>query len=172
MILDDEEHVTCTFTNRLPDNPPTTTTGGDDPSGGGGTTFRRSGGSSSAGGQVAGATTDLCPFLRDYQHISFQNDTYEVNKAKAFFNAYMGKNLALDGIFDQAMFNAVVEFQTMFTQDVLQTWSQKFAFLDDQPTGYLYQTTRWKINSIMCPGYEAFPTTLIPDSRGSSVALR
>jgi len=166
VILEDDEDVVCTFQNRLPDSPtPSSST-----SGGGGTSYRRSGGSSNSGGQVLGAATDFCPFLRDYQHISFQNDPYEVNKAKAFFNAYMSKNLSLNGIFDQDMFSAVVEFQQMFKPDVLDTWASQFAFLDDEPTGYLYQTTRWKINSIMCPGYEAFPTELIPDSRGSSVA--
>ncbi|MBP9771816.1 MAG: hypothetical protein KBD16_02740 [Candidatus Pacebacteria bacterium] len=126
---------------------------------------RRSGSnrnSFSGGGEVLGASTATCPFLRDYQHINMQNDPSEVNKAKAFFNAYLGKSLVLDGIFDQAMFDAVWEFQSMFQSDVLNTWVEEFpGLLDNRPTGYLYQTTKWKINSIMCPGYETFPDQLI-----------
>jgi hypothetical protein len=33
--------------------------------------------------------------------------------------------------------------------------------LQNNATGYIYQTTKWKINSILCPGVEAFPDTLI-----------
>lgn len=118
-------------------------------------------------GSVLGATTEqsFCPFLNSYLHINFQNDPVEVNKVKAFFNAYLGKSLALNGVFDQALFDAVVEFQSMFKLDVLDTWVEYFDFLDESPTGYIYQTTKWKINSILCPGYEAFPETLVIDPR-------
>ncbi|MEN9405086.1 MAG: hypothetical protein RLY47_45 [Candidatus Parcubacteria bacterium] len=128
---------------------------------------RRSGSnrnSFSGGGEVLGATTEtnFCPFLRDYQHINMENDPSEVNKAKAFFNSYLGLSLPLDGTFDQSMFGAVVQFQNMFKPDVLDTWTEEFpGVLDDNATGYLYQTTKWKINSIICPGYETFPDQLI-----------
>ncbi|MDQ5927635.1 MAG: hypothetical protein QG633_73 [Patescibacteria group bacterium] len=114
-------------------------------------------------GEVLGATTEtnFCPFLRDYQHINTKNDPAEVNKAKAFFNAYLGMSLPLDGTFDMPMFNAVVQFQNMFKPDVLDTWTEEFPSLNDNATGYLYQTTKWKINSIICPGYETFPDQLI-----------
>ncbi len=128
---------------------------------------RRSGSnrnSFSGGGEVLGATTEtnFCPFLRDYQHINMENDPSEVNKAKAFFNSYLGLALTLNGTFDMSMFNAVVQFQNMFKPDVLDTWTEEFpGVLDDNATGYLYQTTKWKINSIICPGYETFPDQLI-----------
>lgn len=137
------------------------TSGGDDDDDGNPGSRRRSFG---GGGEVLGATTEtnFCPFLRDYQHINFQNDPEEVNKAKAFFNSYLGKTLSLDGIFDQAMFDAVWEFQNMFQADVLNTWAEQYpGVLDGRPTGYLYQTTKWKINSIICPGYETFPDHLV-----------
>ncbi len=117
-------------------------------------------------GSVLGASTDgFCPFLQDYLHINFKNNPGEVNKAKAFFNTYAGTSLVLDGVFDQALFDAVVKFQNDNKQEVLDSWVQHFSFLDDAPTGYIYQTTKWKINSIMCPGYEAFPQTLQLDPR-------
>lgn len=146
---------------------PTITTGDDDDDDNGGPTSshrRGGGGGSSNAGEVLGATTDtqFCPFLRDYQHINLKNDPSEVNKAKAFFNSYLGKALTLNGIFDKAMFDSVWEFQSMFKDDVLNTWTEKFpGVLDNRPTGYLYQTTKWKINSIVCPGYETFPDQLV-----------
>ena len=127
-------------------------------------------GGSSSNGRVLGATTEgFCPFLKDYLHINMQNNPTEVNKAKAFFNSYLGKALILDGVFDKDMFAAAVEFQNMFSGDVLDTWVEEFAFLDDNATGYIYQTTKWKINSILCPGYEAFPDELIV-ANGTTVA--
>jgi|GEM_PF-2595143 len=133
---------------------------GDDDNGRSGSNRHRS---FSGGGEVLGASTEtnFCPFLRDYQHINMENDPSEVNKAKAFFNAYLGMSLPLDGTFDTPMFNAVVQFQNMFKPDVLDTWTEEFPSLNDNATGYLYQTTKWKINSIICPGYETFPDQLI-----------
>lgn len=164
ILISGGNDIVCTFVNDEPNE------GGDDDNDDdndddddGRSGSHRGGGSGGSGdGIVAGASTSFCPFLRDYQHINMQNDPSEVNKAKAFFNSYLGTSLVLDGIFDQAMFDAVWQFQSMFQIDVLNTWSEEFpGVLDNRPTGYLYQTTKWKINSIMCPGYEAFPDQLI-----------
>ncbi|GMU74416.1 MAG: hypothetical protein AMXMBFR44_6130 [Candidatus Campbellbacteria bacterium] len=151
-LEDDDETNQTTVTTNGGDNSPKSQS-------------RRQGFSRSRGSVLGASTGSLCPFLSDYLHISFQNDPTEVNKVKIFFNAYLNKNLVLDGVFDQAMFDAVVEFQSMFKPDVLDSWVQHYSFLDENPTGYIYQTTKWKINSILCPGYEAFPDTLIIDPR-------
>lgn len=162
LTLEDGDDIICTFTNTFQnggnDETPNDTPN-DDSNGRSGSnrnSFR-------GRGEVLGATTDtnFCPFLRDYQHINTENDPSEVNKAKAFFNSYLGLNLLLNGVFDMPMFNAVVQFQNMFKPDVLDTWTEEFPSLDDNATGYLYQTTKWKINSIICPGYETFPDQLI-----------
>ena len=165
IVLSDGETVTCVFTNDQNDETPNDDTP-DEPNNA--RSSHRRGGSNH--GEVLGASTDgFCPFLKDYLHINMQNDPVEVNKAKAFFNSYLGKSLVLDGIFDKDLFAATVEFQSMFHDDVLKTWVDQFSFLDDRATGYIYQTTKWKINSILCPGYEAFPDQLVV-ANGTTVA--
>lgn len=160
IYAEEGDHITCTFTNEyVGGNSPTPSTGGGS---GNSTSSARRSGFSGGGGEVLGATTDnnFCPFLLSYLHIDHQNDPSEVNKAKAFFNSYLGLNLPLDGTFDQGLFGAVVNFQNMFKPDILDTWAEQFD-INDNPTGYIYQTTKWKINSIMCPGYEAFPDLML-----------
>lgn len=148
--------MTVDFYNTNESTPPAEEDGGRSIS-----THRRQGRAS--GGEVLGASTDsqFCPYLVEYLNIDGANNPDEVNKAKAFFNAYLGLSLPLDGIFDEALFKAVVDFQTMFKKDILDTWVEAYPFLDNEATGYIYQTTLWKINNIVCPGYQAFPETLI-----------
>ncbi len=115
------------------------------------------------GGQVLGAST-CGPLLTQYLHKDWKNDPSEVTKLQQFLNDHVGSALPLSGLFDQNTFGAVEQFQTQYGGDVLNPWvGRPDSGITDEntPTGFVYQTTRWKINNLWCPGSEAFPDTLI-----------
>jgi|GEM_PF-2494807 len=72
------------------------------------------------------------------------NDSIEVNKLIDFLNKKEGESLSLDGVYDQDDFEAVKRFQRKYSKSVLEIWGLS------EPTGYVYLTTRMKINSLMC----------------------
>ena len=155
--------ATCTVTNTIEGGgPPVITT--DIISGGGG-------GGGGPHGQVLGeatsteatSTPSCSPLLRDYLKIGLKNDADQVKKLQTFLNQALHLNLPVNGIFGTATFNAVKQFQKKYWQDVLQPWfGHKDSGITGQntPTGYVYQTTRWQINNLFCPGSESFPETL------------
>lgn len=120
---------------------------------------RRAGG----GGEVLGATT-CGPLLTKYLHKDWNNDPAEVTKLQEFLNSHLGLSLPVSGFFGNETFEAVKQFQTQYWQDVLKPWfgrPDSGIANEGTPTGFVYQTTRWQINNIWCPGSEAFPDTLI-----------
>lgn len=170
------ETVTCTFVNRFVE-PPTDVcsnlegTQTEVPDGthadalGNCVTNRSSGNhrGGGGGGQVLGAST-CGPLLSEYLHIGWANDSSEVTKLQEFLNEHLGLALPVSGVFGQDTFGAVEQFQTKYGDDVLSPWvglPGSGITSDNTPTGYVYQTTRWQINNLWCPGSEAFPDTLI-----------
>lgn len=153
--LDAGDTVTCTFHNtKTTDNTPTTTNG----------TTGSGGGKkhSNGGGEVLGAST-CSPLLTDYLKFGWKNNTDQVSKLQQFLNEHLGLTLPTTGFFGQTTFNAVKQFQKQYGNDVLHPWiglPGSGISGDNTPTGFVYQTTRWKINNIFCPGSEAFPTVL------------
>ncbi|MEZ4200024.1 MAG: hypothetical protein R3B69_00240 [Candidatus Paceibacterota bacterium] len=77
-------------------------------------------------------------------------------KLQYFLRAEMVTDLLLTGTFDAATDAAVRSFQGKYQPEVLQPWAD-IGYGDGTPTGYVYKTTRWKINNIVCPGSEAMP---------------
>ncbi len=126
---------------------------------GGGGGSRRAGNNDD--GEVLGATTDACvPLIDTYLSITRPNDNADVMDLQNFLNTHMSAGLEVTGIFSVATEAAVHAFQKLYWQDVLAPW---FAYPDsgiadaDDSTGYVYKTTKWKINNIVCPGSEATP---------------
>ena len=133
--------------------------------GGGGGKKGRSGGGGggNSNGEVLGAAA-CGPLLTQYLHEGWNNDKSEMYKLQAFLNIYLGNGLPLTGFFGPDTFAAVEQFQLKHGSEVLNPW---VGFPGSgitgatTPTGFVYQTTRWQINNIWCPGSEAFPDTLI-----------
>lgn len=120
------------------------------------------GGNAKTTGQVLGAST-CSPLLTDYLHLGWNNNADQVKALQGFLNTQLGLTLDLSGIFDQSTFDAVKAFQKAHGSDVLHPWiglPGSGITGDDTPTGFVYQTTRWMINNIWCPGSEAFPSAL------------
>jgi|GEM_PF-1346487 len=117
------------------------------------------GGDDDEDGIVAGATTCEA-LLSTYMRLGLPNNLDEVMKLQEFLSNEMSVAIPLTGFFGPATDAAVHSFQKKYWEDVLQPW---FGIPDsaikdaDDSTGYVYKTTRWKINDIFCPDSEAYP---------------
>ncbi len=146
------ETVTCTFLNNY-----------DDDSGGSGNSVN--GGPSDDGdgevlGAVASESQSCGPLLTTFMRMGIDNNGDEVIKLQDFLNGEMGLALPVTGVFGPLTDAAVRAFQLKYWEDVLQPWFglEGSAIQDqDDSTGYVYKTTKWKINNIFCPDSEAMP---------------
>lgn len=130
----------------------------DNNSNGGGT--RTGSRNSGRSGQVLGASTMQCGmYLFDYMKEGTANDEFEVKKLQWFLIG-QGYAVPVTGIFDDATDAAVKAFQLKYQSDVLTPWFEAGYVPHQNPTGWVYQLTRWKINNIVCPGSEAAPVLL------------
>gem|GEM_PF-3613063 len=100
-------------------------------------------------GEVLGATTTTdvlpcTPYLNEYIKFGANNNPEEVKKLQTFLNSYMGEKLEVNGVYNKATYKAVKKFQLKELGEVLKPWHIKSA------TGYVYKTTKRRINMIMC----------------------
>jgi len=100
-----------------------------------------------------------CNYLLEYIKLGADNNPIEVKKLEWFLNEFEEENLAINGIYEQADFDAVSRFQKRYLEDVLSPWSHTEA------TGYVYITTKKKINELYCQ--REFPLT---DEQKSEIA--
>lgn len=147
---DTDPSYSCTFINNAPDvieEPEQPTRSGST-----GTRTKRA-----PRGQVLGATTQCGLWLNDYMQKATENDTYQVLKLQVFLTL-QGFATPLTGIFDATTEANVKLFQTKYADTVIKPWFEKGIVPHNRPTGFVYKTTRWQINDIMCPGIEAYPS--------------
>lgn len=85
-----------------------------------------------------------CSYLNDYLKMGKNNNKEEVLKLQAFLSVIEHLDVPLTGVFDQATFDAVSDFQEKYKEDILVPWGYQ------SPTGYVYITTKNKINEIFC----------------------
>ncbi|MFM2383778.1 MAG: hypothetical protein RIQ72_350 [Candidatus Parcubacteria bacterium] len=108
------------------------------------------------GQSVLGATTGPATgascktVITKYMKLGDRNT--EVSKLQVALNSLMGKKLAITGVYDQATFNAVVEFQKAHSKLVLKPWVDAGLMNTEIATGYAYITTIHTINSMLCGG--------------------
>ncbi|MFA5838928.1 MAG: immunoglobulin-like domain-containing protein, partial [Candidatus Paceibacterota bacterium] len=86
-----------------------------------------------------------CNYLLEYLQIGANNNAQEVIKLQKFLRDYEEfKDLEITGTFDQKTFDAVSQFQAKYGSDILSPWKH------EEPTGFVYITTKKKINEIYC----------------------
>lgn len=117
---------------------------------------------SASTGEVLGAsTTNFCPFLEDFMQMGAQNDEMEVKKLQVFLNIFKGMFGGVEnpvtGTFDTTTDANVKAFQEHFKTEILDPWYNLGIVPHNRPTGFVYKTTLWKINSIVCPDYAILP---------------
>ncbi len=86
-----------------------------------------------------------CSYVNAYLKKGADNDPKEVKNLQAFLRGVeKDTTVEVNGVFDDATYNAVLKFQSKYADDVLTPWGV------DAPTGYVYITTKRKINEIFC----------------------
>lgn len=85
-----------------------------------------------------------CDYLLEYLKIGAKNNPAEVLKLQKFLLEFEQLETPVTGVFDQATFEAVSAFQERYKEDILVPWEHP------APTGYVYITTKKKINEIYC----------------------
>jgi len=117
---------------------------------------------------VLGASTDQCPFLVDYMQMGTNNDQLEVMKLQMFLNIFRtmfgGTENPVTGNFGIITDTNVKKFQEFYKDEILQPWFNQGIVGHTKPTGFVYKTTLWKINSIVCPD-----SAVLPDLTGETL---
>jgi len=118
-------------------------------------------------GQVLGVSTTTVPsascgaYLNSYIKLGARNDPEEVKKLQVFLNQELGINLPITGYYGQMTERAARQFQLKYNIAVLRPWVIHGLPNDMTSTGYVYKTTRWWINNLMCPQL-GIPTPQLP----------
>jgi Domain of unknown function (DUF5011)/HYR domain len=146
--------VTCTATDSALNVATTTfnvivtknvTTPVTPPSGGG---SYSSGGSSgsyvSSFSPISLTVANSCPLITTFMKIAANNDRTEVIKLQTFLSTVEHFTVAVNGTFDVATDAAVKAFQAKYFTDTMGPWKTQ------APSGYVYITTKKKINEIAC----------------------
>ena len=89
--------------------------------------------------------------------IGIENDPIEVMKLQMFLNMFVAST-SVTGVFDAITDAHVKLFQEKYRDEILEPWFKLGIVPHNQPTGFVYKLTRWKINDIVCPGSEPYPT--------------
>jgi hypothetical protein len=92
-------------------------------------------------------------YLLSYVRYGGQNDAEQVARLQFVLSHFEGAQIAMTGVYDAATLSAVNAFQVKYADEILAPWSLK------GPTGYVYYTTRKKINEVFCEGAKVFPLT-------------
>lgn len=146
--------------------PPTTGGGGSGGSGGSNGPIVGSMGTFFGGGstgQVLGVSTgtstpgspnelQCSTYINAFMGPDRNNDPEQVRRLQGIL---VGEGFSVDinGTFDDKTFEAVKAFQLKYADDILKPWGLT------QPTGYVYLTTRKKLNEVFCKGTTEFPLT-------------
>ena len=83
-------------------------------------------------------------YLIGTMRLGDKNNAEEVLKLQKFLNEFEGENLTMSGLYDSATFQAIVRFQEKYKKHVLLPWGLT------RGTGVVSQTTRAKINALVC----------------------
>lgn len=110
---------------------------------------------------VSATTTSVCSFITDYMQMGWNNDSFEVKKLQLFLNVFRnmfgGVENPVTGYFDAVTDANVKAFQAQYRSEVLDPWYTMGIVPHNEPTGFVYKTTKWKINDLVCPEYESVP---------------
>ena len=106
-----------------------------------------------AGGEVLGASTDAgsCKVLTTFMKFGSNNNVEEVKMLQSFLNSKMNAGLPVTGYFGPLTLQAVKNFQAQYANEILKPWVDAGLMTSATPTGYVYKTTQYAINKMLCP---------------------
>jgi len=100
----------------------------------------------------ASSTPAACDmYLTAFIKFGAQNDTEQVKRLQHVLKTFEGAAVEENGVYDKATLDAVHAFQSKYWEMVLLPWNIK------QSTGFVYLTTRKKVNEIYCNNTATFP---------------
>jgi hypothetical protein len=111
----------------------------------------------SGGGEVLGEETSapVCSeYLTSYIRFGADNDTQQVTRLQTVLKDFEGAPIEITGVYDAATLAAVNAFQLKYASEVLEPWGIH------EPTGFVYLTTKKKINEVYCQGMTQFPLSI------------
>jgi len=115
--------------------------------------------------QVLGVATTaptFCPLIIDHMQMGWDNSPLEVMKLQLFLNMFRntfgGTENPVTGFFGPTTDANVKAFQEHYRSETLDPWFNQGIVPHNRATGFVYKTTKWKINEIVCPGYESVPS--------------
>lgn len=85
---------------------------------------------------------DAEPYLTHSIKFGAHNNPEDVKLLEKFLNTYEGTNLPVDGIYSKSDFDAVVQWQEKYANDILSPWKIK------KGTGFIYKTSLAKIKEM------------------------
>jgi peptidoglycan hydrolase-like protein with peptidoglycan-binding domain len=123
---------------------------------GGGSSFGSNGGgtvlgASTGGGQVLGASTTCGFSFNTYLKLGTSTNKNVVKKLQSFLNTELGLRMPVTGYFGGITLAAVNKFQLKYAEEILKPWVPFGLKNTKTPTGYVYKTTTWKLNALLCP---------------------
>jgi hypothetical protein len=126
--------------------------GGGNNNGGGGSS---GGGGGGGGGTVLGTTTAAAceQYISTFMRRGQVNDPEQVKRVQGILKMFEGADLEETGEYDEKSEAAIKAFQLKYADEVLTPWGIQ------QPTGYVFLTTRKKLNEVYCKNTVAFPLT-------------
>lgn len=125
--------------------------GGGSGGGGGGST---GGSTATSTGETLGSSTSTIAcdqYLTSFIKFGATNDEEQVKRLQHVLKDFEGAAVEVNGVFDQSTLTAVHAFQTKYWDTILAPWDIK------QSTGYVYLTTRKKVNEVYCKNTIVFP---------------
>jgi hypothetical protein len=127
--------------------------GGGNNNGGGGSSG--GGGGGGGGGTVLGTTTAAAceQYISTFMRRGQVNDPEQVKRVQGILKMFEGADLEETGEYDEKSEAAIKAFQLKYADEVLTPWGIQ------QPTGYVFLTTRKKLNEVYCKNTVAFPLT-------------
>ena len=144
-------------TNGGTSNPPSGGGGGGVGGGGGSALATQVTATTSAAQAVfdgAAAQITACDqYLTKFIRAGRENDPEQVRRLQAVLVEFEKANIEINGVYDDATLAAVHAFQNKYASEILTPWGIK------ESTGYVYLTTRKKVNEIYCHGTKLFPLT-------------
>ncbi len=99
-------------------------------------------------------------YLTEYINYGAENNPEEVERLQVFLNEYLHEDIPVTGYYGDMTLELVNRFQMKHANEILAPWGIT------EPTGYVYKTTRRKINDIKNPDV----TIPIPDVATGEVA--
>lgn len=122
----------------------------------GGSTGGGSGGGGGGGGSVLGTTTPALAcgvYITTFMRQGQENDPEQVKRMQGILKNFEGADVEETGVYDAKSVAAINAFQLKYADEVLTPWGIK------APTGYVFLTTRKKLNEVYCNNVN-FPLTV------------